>query len=361
MTLAEVHDDRSLRRFMTEPSPALIEAAARIDGPVLVLGGSGKMGPELAATLRRADRMAGIERDVVVASTFSDDATRAALAADGVRCLRGDLTDPGFLAALPDCGRVIYMLGFKFGSGADWRRAFHVNSIVPYLVGERFCDANIVVFSSTNPYAGIEYAPAAPAAAKRGAAAIGPPLTGGSREDAALQPHGVYGWSVVAREASFATTAARHGRQRICIYRLCYAQHLCYGVLRDLADMIRSGAPISLTAPAVNLISQRDAIDVALRCLQHCANPPWTVNVSGPGHRVIEVASALGSALERAPVLAGGEGETAPLVDDTVCRTIFGRPRDGVGEMIAGVAGWVARGGAGWDKPTLFGSAGHRY
>ncbi len=361
MTLAEVHDDRSLQQFMTEPSPALIEAVARIDGPVIILGGSGKMGPELAATLRRADRMAGIERDVVVASTFSDDATRVALETDGVRCVRGDLTDPDFLSALPQSGQVVYMLGFKFGSGTDWRRAFHVNSIVPYLAGEQFSDANIVVFSSTNPYSGVEYAPAGPGDAERRAAAIGPRLTGGSREDAELQPQGVYGWSVVAREASFATTAARHSRQRICNYRLSYAQHLCYGVLRDLADMIRSGAPISLAVPAVNIISQRDAIDVALRCLEHCANPPWTVNVSGPGHRVVEIVSALGSALRRAPELAGGEGDTAPLIDDTVCRTIFGRPRDGVDELIAGVADWVERGGAGWDKPTRFGSIDHRY
>ncbi len=353
MTLAEVHDDRSLQRFMTEPSAALTEAAARIDGPVLVLGGSGKMGPELAATLRRADRAAGVEREVVVASTFSDDATRAELEAGGIRCIRGDLTDPGFLDALPDSGQVVYMLGFKFGSGTDWRRAFHVNSIVPYLVGERFGDANIVVFSSTNPYAGVDYVP--------GAADVGPPLAGGSREDAEVQPHGVYGWSIVAREASFATTAARHGGQRICNYRLSYAQHLCYGVLRDLADMVHRGAPISLAVPAVNLISQRDAVDVALRCLEHCANPPWTVNVSGPGHRVAGIVSALGAALGREPELAGGEGGAAPLIDDGLCRTTFGEPRDGVGELIAAVAGWVERGGASWDKPTLFGSVDHRY
>ena len=367
MTLAEIHDDRSLQRFMTEPSPALTEAAARIDGPVLVLGGSGKMGPELAATLRRADRAAGVERDVVVASTFSDDATRAALEADGIRCVRGDLTDPRFLEALPDSRQVVYMLGFKFGSGTDWRRAFHINSIVPYLVGERFSDANIVVFSSTNPYAGVDYVPGAPGAratpadTERGVTAIGPPLAGGSREDAAVQPHGVYGWSIVARESSFATTAARHGGQRICNYRLSYAQHLCYGVLRDLADMVHRGAPISLAVPAVNLISQRDAVDVALRCLEHCANPPWTVNVSGPGHRVAGIVSALGAALGREPELAGGEGGTAPLIDDSLCRTRFGEPRDGVEELIAAVARWVERGGASWDKPTLFGSVDHRY
>ena len=211
MTLAEVHDDRSLQRFMTEPSPALTEAAARIDGPVLVLGGSGKMGPELAATLRRADRAAGVERDVVVASTFSDDATRAALEADGIRCIRGDLTDPGFIGALPESRQVVYMLGFKFGSGTDWRRAFHVNSIVPYLVGERFGDANIVVFSSTNPYAGVDYVAPAPAGGER-TSVVGPPVGGGSRESDALQPEGVYGWSIAAREASFATTASRHAR-----------------------------------------------------------------------------------------------------------------------------------------------------
>ena len=172
------------------------------------------------------------------------------------------------------------------------------------------------MFSSTNPYAGVEYAPGEPAGAERGAS-VGPPLAGGSRENTEVQPHGVYGWSIVAREASFATTAARHGGQRICNYRLSYAQHLCYGVLRDLADMIHRGAPISLAVPAVNLISQRDAVDVALRCLEHCANPPWTVNVSGPGHRVAGIVSALGAALGREPELAGGEGRTAPLIDDS--------------------------------------------
>ena len=360
MTLAEIHDDRSLQRFMTEPSPALTAAAARIDGPVLVLGGSGKMGPELAVTLRRADREAGIDRDVVVASTFSDDAIRAALEADGVRCVRGDLTDPGFLDALPDSRQVVYMLGFKFGSGTDWRRAFHVNSIVPYLVGERFGDANIVVFSSTNPYAGVDFVAPAPADVER-TSVLGPCVAGGSRESDALQPEGVYGWSIAAREASFATTASRHARQRICNYRLAYAQHLCYGVLRDLADMVHRDSPVSLAVPAVNLISQRDAIDVALRCLEHCANPPWTVNVSGPGHRVAGIVSALGAALGRDPKLAGAEGDTLPLTDDALCRATFGPLRDGVGELIAAVAGWVERGGASWDKPTLFGSVDHRY
>ena len=305
--------------------------------------------------------MAGINRDVIVASTFSNDATYIALEKDGVRCVPGDFTNPNFINSLPRSSQVIYMLGYKFGSGTDWQRTFHINSIVPYLVGERFSDANIVVFSSTNPYASVQYVPAELFNAEHETSNLKSNLTGGSRENAALQPQGIYGWSIVAREASFANTAAQNSRQRICNYRLSYAQHLCYGVLRDLADMVHNGSPISLAVPATNLISQRDAIDVALRSLEHCANPPWTINVSGTGYRVTEITYALGDALQRTPMLVGSEGNEVPLIDDTLCRTTFGQPRDGVDELIAGVARWVESGGASWDKPTLFGSVNHQY
>ena len=131
MTLAGVHNDSSLHEFMTEPSPALVEAVRRITGTVLLLGGSGKMGPELAKTLRRADQMSGINRDVIVASTFGNHATYKSLEKDGVRCIPGDLTDPSFINSLPRAGQVIYMLGYKFGSDTDWHRTFHINWIVP--------------------------------------------------------------------------------------------------------------------------------------------------------------------------------------------------------------------------------------
>jgi len=145
MRLADIRDERSLAACMTEPSPALVAAAGRLQGRMLVLGGSGKMGPELAATLRRADQAAGVERQVVVASTFSSEAGRRRLAELGVTCLRADLTDPDQIRELPDAPHVVYMLGFKFGSGTDHRRAFHVNGIVPYLVGCRYPRSRIVV------------------------------------------------------------------------------------------------------------------------------------------------------------------------------------------------------------------------
>ena len=301
MTLAEVHDDRSLQRFMTEPSPALTEAAPRIEGPVLVLGGSGKMGPELAATLRRADRAAGVERDLVVASTFSDDATRAG-AGGGRHPLHPRRPDrprlPGTRCPSPGRSSTCSASSSAAAPTGGARSPSTRSSPTSWANGSPTRTSSCSRRPIRTP--GVGYVPGAPGAwagpagGERGAHAIGPPLAGGSREDAEVQPHGVYGWSIVAREASFATTAARHVGQRICNYRLSYAQHLCYGVLRDLADMVHRGAPVSLAVPAVNLISQRDAVDVALRCLEHCANPPWTVNVSGPGHRVAGVVSALG-------------------------------------------------------------------
>ena len=348
---------------MTEPSPALVEAAGRLPGRVLILGGSGKMGPELAATLRRADQAAGVERDVVVASTFSSDATRSdatrsdatrrRLTGLGVSCLRADLTDPDQIRRLPHAPLVIYMLGFKFGSDADHRRAFHVNGIVPYLIGRRYARSRIVVFSSTNPYAMVP-------CGSDGVGDVGGAIAG-SREEDPPAPSGVYGWSVIARESAFATTALADPQQRVCILRLAYAQHLCYGVLRDLADMVARGDPISLAVPAVNLISQRDAIDYALRSLERCANPGWTINVAGPACRVTDLIAGLGRRLEREPRPAGEPGERAPIADDRRCRRALGEPRDGVEAMVDAVAAWVRRGGESWGKPTRFGNVERSY
>ena len=337
---ATVTDAASLREFMSEPAERLVAAAVRIQGPVVVLGGSGKMGPDLVRMLRRADLAAGVRRDITVASTFSDPALRAELEAGGIPCVTGDLSDPAVLASLPEAAYVIYLLGFKFGSGGDWRRAFHLNGIVPYLVGERYPDASIVALSSTNPYPPLPW----------------PPAAAGSTESDELAPEGVYGWSIVAREAAFATTALRHPRQRVSLIRLSYAQHFAYGVIRDLAAMVWNGEPISLQVPAANLVSQRDAIGYTLLSMERSANPPRVVNVAGPALRIAELAERLGRAMGRRPRFAGAEGSAAVLADDRRCRELFGEPRDPVTELEEPIARWVMAGGLSWNRPTHFGS-----
>lgn len=162
---------------MTEPSPSLVADVRRLAGRGIILCGSGKMGPELTVMLRRADVAAGVERDIVVASTFNSDTVRKRLVKFGVRCLSADLSDREQIRELPEAPNVIYMIGFKFGSSAGHRRAIHINCIVPYLVGNRYSESAIVVFSSTNLYTAVPY----------GAAAVV-----GSREQDSFKPHGIY-------------------------------------------------------------------------------------------------------------------------------------------------------------------------
>jgi uncharacterized protein YbjT (DUF2867 family) len=106
---------------------------SRIKGDILILGGSGKMGKELVGLLTNADELNKIKRKITVASTFSNPRAddKKNLEKYGVTCLKGDLSDEKFISTLPDAANVFYMMGFKFGSSSDWRKAFHLNSIVP--------------------------------------------------------------------------------------------------------------------------------------------------------------------------------------------------------------------------------------
>lgn len=345
MRFADVHDSEDLHALMTEPTGGLMAASRLIEGPVMILGGSGKMGPELAGMLARADRRAGVERRMMVASTFSDPKSdaRDRLAQAGAETFRGDLSDRAFLEALPDAPNVVYMAGFKFGSERDRRRAFHMNAIMPYLVAERYAGSAVVVFSSGNPYP------------------HSPFERGGVGEDTPLAPQGVYGWCVVARESAFETMALRSHEMRLCMYRLMYAQHLAYGVLVDLASLVRSNTPISLAVPAVNLISQRDANDVALRALAACENPALVLNVAGPVVGVRDICRRMDEVMGRAVRFVDDEAAEALLADDQQCVSRFGPYRDAPEEMIDAAAQWVMRGGQTWHKPTLFGRADHRY
>ena len=145
------------------------------------------------------------------------------------------------------------------------------------------------------------------------------------------------------------------------MYRLMYAQHLCYGVLVDLAKMIQNDEPISLAIPAVNLVSQRDANDVALRSLEYTANPPSILNIGGSVVSVRDVCEQLGLLLGHTPTFIEPEGETALLANDELSQEMYGPYRDSVEDLIQSVARWVQRDGTYWNKPTKFGVVNHAY
>jgi len=343
--ITDVTNVDDLREFMTTPTDALVKMMAGLAGDVMVLGCGGKVGPELVETLMRANRQAGARRTFYGVDLFPDGSPVQPdrFEALGAKVVKGDLTSSAFIASLPDAPNIIYMVGFKFGSSKNYRATWHINAILPYLIGARFGSSRIVVFSSTNPYPHL------------------PPASGGAKEEDDLDPTGVYGWSIVARESAFLTTQIQSPAQKLLFYRLAYAQHLGYGVLVDLARMIQKGETISLSVPAVNVMSQRDAIDVAVRSLQLAANPGVPLNCAGPVWLVRDVAARMSKILGKQPVYAADEGTTAFLANDAKCRSLLGEYRDAPEDLITAAANWVKRGGEYWDKPTMFGRADHKY
>ena len=73
---------------MTTPTPEVVEAVARLEGDILLLGVGGKMGPSLAELLVRA----GAKR-VIGVSRFSDAGQRGYLESVGVETVASDLLD----------------------------------------------------------------------------------------------------------------------------------------------------------------------------------------------------------------------------------------------------------------------------
>ncbi|MBU0952366.1 MAG: hypothetical protein KKH91_06065 [Elusimicrobia bacterium] len=346
MNITDITNAKQLKDFMTTPSQALTMFMKTLSGDILILGGSGKMGPELVEMIIRADKSAGAgSRKIIVASTFSDPKEKALkiLQSLGIAVYKGNVSDRKFLEGLPDIKNIIYMPGFKFGSSGNWEKSFHLNCIVPYLTGERFKSSNIVVFSSANPYLHTR------------------PENGGSKETDILEPQGIYGWSIAARESAFRITAEKSQNQKICFYRLAYAQHLAYGVIVDLAKMVLKGENISLSMPYVNLVSQRDANERAIFAFGLCSNPPSILNVSGPIVSVKYILDKLSKLSGKNAKIIDTEPETALVINDNYCVKKFGAYKDKTDDIIEAAAKWVVNNGEYWDKPTMFGQVKHQY
>ncbi|HBY62357.1 MAG TPA: epimerase [Solibacterales bacterium] len=319
--------------MLSRPSAADCAAARSWRGGLLILGAGGKMGPTLALRARHA---AEPLTPVTAVSRFTDRAARARLEAAGVACLDADLLAPGALEALPDAPNVVYMAARKFGTGEDAGATWAANALLPGLVARRFAASRIVAFSTGNVYP------------------LTPVDSGGPDETVAPDPVGEYGWSALARERLF-EYASRHYGTRVALLRLNYAVETRYGVLADIAWKVWRGEPVSLTMGFVNVIWQGDANSVALRCFEHCASPPFVLNLTGDETlSVRQLAERFGQRFGRVPVFDGTEASTALLSNARRRRELFGPPEVPVAEAIEHVAAWVASGGERWDKPTHF-------
>ena len=337
-------DVDALETFMSEPTPALVEDLARIDGDILVLGVGGKMGPTLARMARRA----APERRIIGVARFSDPALRASLEGHGIECIACDLLDGAAIERLPNVAdgvrNVVFMAGHKFGAAGNASLTWMMNVGVPMMVAQTFREARIVAFSTACVYPFV--------------AVDGP---GADESTPMTPPPGDYANSCVGRERMFEYGSRQHGTPGRAL-RLSYAIDMRYGVLHDVASRVFAGQPVDVTMGYADVIWQGDANEQALRALAHCTVPATPLNITGPRHTSVRwLAGEFGRRFGREAVITGNEAPTAWLIDTTQAQALFGVPRVPLDTMIDWVADWVRRGGPSLGKPTHFSTRDGRY
>jgi nucleoside-diphosphate-sugar epimerase len=231
---------------------------------------------------------------------------------------------------------VIFMAGFKFGAGNDPGLTWAMNVLVPSIVADAFAKSRIVVFSTgcVYPFANVK--------------------EGGSTEDVPPEPPGEYAITCLGRERVFEYHSRLNGTPAL-LFRLNYSIDLRYGVIHDIAQKIRSGAPVDVTMGHVNMIWQGDACSQALRCLLHCESPAVPLNVSGPETVPVRwLATELGRRMGREPVITGEEADHSWLTSTARSVKLFGYPSVPLMSMLDWVADWVMADRRSLGKPTKF-------
>lgn len=326
-----------LIRSLSAPSEALVEMMSRWEGDLILLGAGGKMGPCFARMARRACDAACVPRRVIAVSRFSNEPAAAQLQAEGIEVLRGDLSDPAFVRSLPQVANVLYLVGMKFGGDGALADTWMTNTFVAGVVADHFRGSRIVALSTGNVYAMVPTEPGT-----------------GAVETDEPGPRGEYAMSALGRERVFQAFSQRCNTP-LAIIRLNYATEYRYGVLVDLAKQVLAGQPIALDMGYFNVIWQRDACDMILRCFSVAKAPPRIINVTGADRlSTRDVGTRLGKLMEREVKFVGEESPTALLSNATQAVELFGRPAASLDEMLAMTAEWLRRGGETWNKPTKF-------
>ena len=331
-----MNTEPELDEALSRPTSADVAAMASLAGDLMIIGVGGKMGPSLAALAKRACHEAGNSKRITGVARFSKPGLREALEEQSISTIRCDVLNRTDVEALPDCPNVVFMVGYKFGSGDHPELTWATNVYASALVAERFSRSRIVALSSGNVY------PFWPVESK------------GPAETDPVGPVGDYAQSVLGRERMLAYFSQRDGVP-MAILRLNYAIELRYGILRDVADKVYHGKPINLSMGCANVIWQRDANSVVLRTFDLCSTPPFVLNLTGAeAVSIRSIAGRFGEALGVDPILEGEESPTALLSNATKCQRIFDPPEVALNQMIDYVAVWVKRGGASLGKPTHY-------
>lgn len=322
--------------FLSEPTPAVVEAVSRIPGDFMILGAGGKMGLHLSMMLKKALNATGSKRRVIAVSRFRTLNDRSQFEEHGIETTACDLCQPSELESLDQVENVIFMAGAKFGTADQTDLLQRMNVEMPEAVAGYFTRSRITAFSTGCVYSFV------------------PVNSSGSREDSPTDPVGAYAQSCLGREQAFRRSTLNFGTQ-LALIRLNYSVEFRYGVLVDIAQKVLRGEPVDVTMGHVNLIWQRDAVAQTLLAHELASTAPFVINITGPAtHRVRNLAARFGEIFGREPIFTGEEAESAWLNDASLSHSLFGLPQTSVNQMIEWIAAWQLEGLKTWGKPTGF-------
>ena len=329
-------NETELDDALSQPTDRVVDAVARTDGDVVVLGAGGKMGYSLTRMIKRASDAAGTNRRIVAVSRFRRFGQQKDFHRNGIMTLAGDLLDPKFLTSLPEAQNVVFMTGVKFGTGNDTSRTWAMNVMLPAEICKHYRKSRIMAFSTGNVYPFV-------------------PVTGrGSVETDPPEPVGEYAMTALGRERMFEYFSLT-GNLPVSIVRLNYAVEMRYGVLVDLAMKVAREETIDLAMGHVNVIWQGDANAWALCALADVANPPYIINVAGPEIlKIRTVCETFATLFDKPARFAGNEQENALLNNGQQAQQRYGPLRITAEQLIQAIASWILRGQKTWDLPTHF-------
>jgi nucleoside-diphosphate-sugar epimerase len=332
----KINDEDHLEEILSRPGNELKEMLKRVDGDILILGVSGKVGPSLAKMVKRACDMAGIEKRILGVSRNIDPEQKRCFDDMGIEIMQGDLLDSAFISKIPFFRNVFFLAGMKFGSVENLPLTWAVNTFIPALVADHFRNSRIVAFSTGCVYPLVTI------------------KSGGSVETDIPVPTGEYAQSCLGRERMFEYGSQKYGTE-VIIIRLNYSVEMRYGVLVDIALKVKNNIPIDLTMGYFNVIWQGDMNDFILRSLEHAISPARVLNVTGADIiPVREVALEFGKLFGTSPRFVGVEAETSLLNNASEAFKVFGKPKVQVNQIINWTARWLLEGKRILGKPTHF-------
>jgi len=332
----KIGNEEQLEELLSRPGAEVIKMFSRLEGDIIFLGVSGKIGQSLSRMAIRACEEAGIKKRAIGVSLFDNKEQQKKIERYGIETIHGDLLDTKFTNSLPQIRNVFFLAGMKFGSIDNLGMTWAINSYLPAIVAEHFAQSKIVAFSTGCVYP------------------LVPVESGGSVETDQPVAIGEYAQSCLGRERMFEYGSIKN-KTEVALIRLNYSVEMRYGVLVDIALKVKNTQPVDLAMGFFNVIWQGDMNNFVLRSLEHAKSPAKVINITGPEIlSVRKVATEFGELFGIKPVLVNKEAPTALLSNSGLAFELFGRPKVPIEQVINWIAGWLKEEKELLGKPTHF-------